>query len=462
MHDFQRDPCKVSAKTWSGNQLTSLKGPTCVLIKPDGKTLERFGFDAETRYSQLSQTGEHKKWYYFKKFKMKLWNKPIHKDTMLDDESGKSLPALTVFSLSIRYMIDDLSSMSNQQVSGLNLEDIYWVLTVPAIWDDSAKQFMRLAAQEAGIPCEQLLIALEPEAASIYCRHAQVQVDATAGGISSFKSGSKYLVLDAGGGTIDITVHEVCFGGKLKELFKATGGAWGGTMVDKAFLDFLADLIGKDVLQRFKDDHMEDFLDLLRDFEIKKRATNSSSEGLVTIKLPLVLIELVDECKGLSMTKIVQSSRYANKVTLASDKFRLDFNIFRSFFTESINAIVHHMKTLLREGEPSKAGAILMVGGYSESPLLAETMREKFPRLEIIVPTDAGLAVLKGAVIFGHLPTSITERVSKYTYGVSSCVSFDKDKHPIEKLIKTGLGDACEDIFSILVSSDQKLIVGEK
>ncbi|KAH3788759.1 hypothetical protein DPMN_166907, partial [Dreissena polymorpha] len=171
------------------------------------------------------------------------------------------------------FMIDDLTSMSNQQVSGLNLEDIYWVLTVPAIWDDSAKQFMRLAAQEAGIPCEKLSIALEPEAASIYCRHAPVKVDATAGGISSFKSGSKYLVLDAGGGTIDITVHEVSFGGKLKELFKATGRAWGGTMVDKAFLDFLVNLIGKDVLQRFKDDHMEDYIDLLRDFELKKRAT---------------------------------------------------------------------------------------------------------------------------------------------------------------------------------------------
>ena len=46
------------------------------------------------------------------------------------------------------------------------------------------------------------------------------------------------------GGTIDITVHEVCFGGKLKELYKATGGAWGGTMVDNAFLDFIAKLIG--------------------------------------------------------------------------------------------------------------------------------------------------------------------------------------------------------------------------
>ncbi|KAH3788754.1 hypothetical protein DPMN_166902 [Dreissena polymorpha] len=168
-HDFERDPCKVSAKTWTGHQLTTLKGPTCVLIKPDGKTLDTFGYDAETQYSQLSQSGEHKKWYYFQKFKMMLWNKPIHKDMMLDDESGKSLPAITVFSLSIRFMIDDLTSMSNQQVSGLNLEDIYWVLTVPAIWNDSAKQFMRLAAQEAGIPCEKLSIALEPEAASIYC-----------------------------------------------------------------------------------------------------------------------------------------------------------------------------------------------------------------------------------------------------------------------------------------------------
>ena len=46
------------------------------------------------------------------------------------------------------------------------------------------------------------------------------------------------------GGTIDITVHEVCFGGELKELYKATGGAWGGTVVDKAFLDFMGELIG--------------------------------------------------------------------------------------------------------------------------------------------------------------------------------------------------------------------------
>jgi len=34
------------------------------------------------------------------------------------------------------------------------------------------------------------------------------------------------------GGTIDITVHEVVRGGKLRELTIASGGDWGGTLVD--------------------------------------------------------------------------------------------------------------------------------------------------------------------------------------------------------------------------------------
>jgi len=73
-------------------------------------------------------------------------------------------------------------------------DDVRWVITVPAIWKQSAKQFMREAAYQvchfidmidekikmfgfilqAGIASrefpEQLLIALEPEAASIYIR----------------------------------------------------------------------------------------------------------------------------------------------------------------------------------------------------------------------------------------------------------------------------------------------------
>ena len=46
----------------------------------------------------------------------------------------------------------------------------------------------------------------------------------------------RYMVVDCGGGTVDITVHEMSKeGGKLKELLKATGGPFGSTSVDDAF-----------------------------------------------------------------------------------------------------------------------------------------------------------------------------------------------------------------------------------
>ena len=56
----------------------------------------------------------------------------------------------------------------------VSAEDVRWVVTVPAIWRQQAKQFMREAAYQADIASarqpDQLVIALEPEAASVYCR----------------------------------------------------------------------------------------------------------------------------------------------------------------------------------------------------------------------------------------------------------------------------------------------------
>ena len=54
---------------------------------------------------------------------------------------------------------------------------------------------------QAGIAANKLSIALEPEAASIFCRHVSVQkrIDTTGACIASFSAGTKYLVLDAGG-----------------------------------------------------------------------------------------------------------------------------------------------------------------------------------------------------------------------------------------------------------------------
>jgi len=45
------------------------------------------------------------------------------------------------------------------------------------------------------------------------------------------------------GGTVDTTGHEVLPNGKLKEIDSASGGPWGGQLVNEAFEDFIAKLV---------------------------------------------------------------------------------------------------------------------------------------------------------------------------------------------------------------------------
>lgn len=60
---------------------------------------------------------------------------------------GRSLPAIDVFTIAIKYLVDDMMENLNKRLSGdILVTDIHWVLTVPAIWTDAAKQFMREVA----------------------------------------------------------------------------------------------------------------------------------------------------------------------------------------------------------------------------------------------------------------------------------------------------------------------------
>ena len=69
-------------------------------------------------------------------------------DLRLEDVTGKSLLAIEVFGLSIKALKDHLLKLLNKEGTDVNFDDIKWVLTVPAIWPDSAKIFMRKSAKK--------------------------------------------------------------------------------------------------------------------------------------------------------------------------------------------------------------------------------------------------------------------------------------------------------------------------
>lgn len=79
---------------------------------------------------------------------------------------------------------------------------------------------------------QKLKMCLEPEAACLSVEHNNMQ---------PWLTGTNLMILDCGGGTIDITTHQVVETAplSLKELNEPTGGPWGSTVLDAKFKQFL-------------------------------------------------------------------------------------------------------------------------------------------------------------------------------------------------------------------------------
>jgi len=71
------------------------------------------------------------------------------KDTQIEAANGRRFPAFKVVSMTLRFFKDHaLRELSNQCGTTIDNDDVRWIITVPAIWNEQAKQFMRQAAYE--------------------------------------------------------------------------------------------------------------------------------------------------------------------------------------------------------------------------------------------------------------------------------------------------------------------------
>ena len=83
-------------------------------------------------------------------------------------------------------------------------QNIQYYLTVPAIWNDAGKAVTRAAAIKAGFLRDEndnrLTLIPEPEAAALFCAKL---------GLLDLKIGDAILIVDCGGGTVDLIAYEV-------------------------------------------------------------------------------------------------------------------------------------------------------------------------------------------------------------------------------------------------------------
>jgi molecular chaperone DnaK (HSP70) len=260
-------------------------------------------------------------------------------------------------------------------------------------------------------------------------------------------------------------VHEKISNGQLKELCHASGGDCGGTSIDNAFIQMIVKILGAPMITLIKQEDPTAYLDLLREFETVKRKIQTKRTGKVNFTIPFATINsLCESHKNESLSSIIQSSPFASTIALRGDKMRVDADVMESLFDETIKNIVSLVKDVLRKPAATNVPLLLLVGGFAECPLVLSAMKKNFPNKRIIIPEEAGLSVLKGAVLFGHKPDYIASRVMRFSYGVKVNMLFDSDNHEQHRKYKCIMDGQyrCRDTFDEIIKLNESVELGTK
>uniref|UniRef100_A0A4W6BYU6 Heat shock protein family A (Hsp70) member 12A.2 n=1 Tax=Lates calcarifer TaxID=8187 RepID=A0A4W6BYU6_LATCA len=447
------------------------KTPTCILFDEHGEFM-KFGYEAQMAYVRMCAK-EARKHFFFENFKMSLYNRKLNRNMTIEAANGKSMNTLKVFTEALRYLTNDALETITANTEGrkFSASDFTWVLTVPAIWDPSAKQFMKEAATQVTtlkiLESAKLVIALEPEAASVWCKslpRLQTYYKSSNSNLvgsffvfvgTYFIIGNRVYtcktalvrfnqVLCVAGGTIDITVHEVLDGGALKELHKASGNDLGGQTVDKKFKEFLREIFCHGVWDEYERKYPSEVQGMMHEFTVFKRnyddvqITCSYNLGSLAQRRHRNMEKFFETVEGASWSH--------GSVKISKEKMR-------SFFDESLNGITESLREILNKDLSIEF--ILLVGGYAESEILRQHIISNFGYFKVLCPFRAQEAIVKGAVRLGRNPEVVASRKSAFTYGIKTTERFDESKHRAEKKYTNKNGVWCKDIFKKLVEIDE-------
>ncbi|XP_045179190.2 heat shock 70 kDa protein 12B-like [Mercenaria mercenaria] len=437
-----------------GQAVRRIKTSTCLLIKPDlqckENTVAYFGENAENEYIGLE--GDLEEWYFFRHFKMQLYEKQtIHSNMMIRGDKGKELPAYYVFGQSIRCIKQNVLTYIGQWNEAYLNETIKWVITVPAIWSEGAKQIMRKAAEEAGIPHELTSIALEPEAAGIYCAESDAKLS------EELNNGKPYVIVDMGGGTVDITTLLVAEKGKFIQLQPASGCDAGGEMVNAKMYELISDIFGEEIWRFFSDEQSFCFVEFRRSVEAAKLSITANKtdpkKDFFYLNLSAEILSAFAEGKGCSITQAIRLS--GNKrIEVKKGRLKVESDVLREIMDETIQKVKSHV--IQEIDDLQKIGheicTVVLVGGFASSKFAFEKIKEyvqkEKPRIDVRRPPYSNIAVMNGAVMYGQDESILVSRSLQMTYGIRATRLYNKD-FPAERKVEINGKAYVKNIFSV-------------
>lgn len=292
-------------------------------------------------------------------------------------------------------------------------------LTIPAVWSESAKALSLKAANLAGIgPGEQdeLVLIAEPEAAALYCltdlHHGLLQ------------PGEIFVVVDCGGGTVDLVSYKVLEREpklKVKEV-AVGGGLCGSVFLNRRFESFVRRRIGDERVDLMIAKGRP-YRKMMADFDgrLKRVFRDTEDQSVLDCDVPGV----------------------PNSVMMGVEDEYMELR--RSDMREIFNPVLGEIFKLVQEqissvdtGDEGQVSTILLVGGFGSSPYLFKKLKEfvfeTYPRrnIQFLQPANAWSAIAQGAVICGLQSVKIESRRARRNYGVSCRPHFIPGIHDIK------------------------------
>ncbi|KAK8104361.1 uncharacterized protein PG998_011394 [Apiospora kogelbergensis] len=326
----------------------------------------------------------------------------LHEAQQMLNHMGKDATTVTADYLKLLWN-HAITEIKREKGAGLvESTPFHVILTVPAVWPETARNRMRQAAERAGILDNRLVGATslkfisEPEAAAISILYSDF--DDRPG----VEKGTRFIVCDCGGGTVDIISYEVVKVRpelKIQECNIGNGGLCGATFLDQAFHKTLIAIIKQPTWDQFNQ-------------RLKNQIISDGWEDFIK-----------PEFDGSDKPWDMQLA-FGRSITFSKQELRDVFEPIVSQIGDLINAQINGFDK--REKDEHAAPEFLfLVGGFGRNKYLYEYLKEKLvvDNIEILQPQGGKpwTAIARGAalseILQKSLFTPITKRKARQSYG---------------------------------------------
>uniref|UniRef100_A0A1X7VEB9 Uncharacterized protein n=1 Tax=Amphimedon queenslandica TaxID=400682 RepID=A0A1X7VEB9_AMPQE len=449
-------------------QEKAARDTNAVLFKREGKVISvtAFGNTARSQFTTMKKAENYdQENIYFERIKMILKREnDLDRQTLADSFSGEKFYLIEVIAFILQYLKDQLIDHLSRGVAPLKTTDFDWVITVPAIWDARGKGMMREAAYMAGLLIEsggiseftpissnplpipdevnpdKLSLALEPEAAALYSQETVVEQIKRQPSLAAISHPTEYMVIDAGGGTIDITAHIEVDGGIVVQNVP-TGNAWGGTQVNEEFSKLLQEIVNDPGFKKFiaLGDLTKNQATLNKivysEFEKQKVLFGQRKMEEIAIELPRNFVKFYEEALIEGVEKVSGTDYDPDE----NDTLRIDKSATESkLFGPVIQGIIDCTQSAIDKID-NCPNTFYLVGAFGGCKYVHEKVKtaiESYYQSKgqketcfVLVPLTPQLAVATGAAMWRKNPEKFKARRVDATYGIGTGMIFDPKKH---------------------------------